>query len=188
MSDLVRPGAGIIFMKVGTHAKETLGDIIARKQKEISDEGVAYWGYGGGTCHPLTTVQPFARSFEQRGSTIYLCMEEIPSRHFAEPVRAKYSSSDGVKWDEIPRGINVLGSRYALVVDELAPCNADLSLDDTEVGIGNQKGRNGAEYIKGRVDKACLVVHSPGAAAHDENTKHLSLSARLRPPYAVLLR
>jgi hypothetical protein len=36
-------------MKVGTHAQESLEDIIARKSKEIDDAGYAMWGYGGKT-------------------------------------------------------------------------------------------------------------------------------------------
>ena len=55
MSDIIRPGVGILFMKVGTHAQETLADIIAKDQ-EIEDTGYAMWGYGGNTCHPRTMV------------------------------------------------------------------------------------------------------------------------------------
>ena len=59
MSYQLQPGAGFIFMKVGVHAQETLTDIIARKQRELKDAGVSFWGYGGNTCHPTTKVQPF---------------------------------------------------------------------------------------------------------------------------------
>ena len=51
MSAIAAPGSGIIYMKVGVHARETLEEIIARKTQEIRDEGFAMWGYGGG-CHP----------------------------------------------------------------------------------------------------------------------------------------
>jgi hypothetical protein len=44
MSGIVTPGAGILYMKVGTHARETLDDIIKRKTREIEKEGVAFWG------------------------------------------------------------------------------------------------------------------------------------------------
>lgn len=54
------PGTAILYMKVGTHANEGLEAIIARKQREIEEAGVAFWGYGGSTCHPTTMVQPFA--------------------------------------------------------------------------------------------------------------------------------
>ncbi len=84
MSDIIRPGAGVLFMKVGTHAQESLADIIARKTKEIEETGYAMWGYGGNTCHPRTMVQPFAEAWADRGEPIYLCMEEMDSRHFAE--------------------------------------------------------------------------------------------------------
>jgi hypothetical protein len=66
---IIRPGAGVLYMKVGTHAGESLEDILRRKTREIEEAGYALWGYGGNTCHPLTMVQPFARDFERRGST-----------------------------------------------------------------------------------------------------------------------
>ena len=58
MSKIIEPGSGLLYMKVGTHARETLEDIIRRKTKEIEDTGYAFWGYGGNTCHPRTMVQP----------------------------------------------------------------------------------------------------------------------------------
>src|ERR1039458_7897172 len=98
MSGIVEPGAGVLFMMVGTHARESLDDIIARKAKEIEDAGFAMWGYGGNTCHPRTMVQPFAESFKDRGKPIYLCMNAMPSSHIADPVRAQEYSVDGIKW------------------------------------------------------------------------------------------
>jgi len=47
MTELFVPGAGLLFMKVGVHAQETLEDIIRRKSEEIEKEGFAMWGYGG---------------------------------------------------------------------------------------------------------------------------------------------
>src|SRR3954452_3871184 len=106
-------------MKVGTHAQETLTDIIVRKTKEIEDAGFAMWGYGGNTCHPRTMVQPFAESFVIRNAPIYLCMHEMNSRHSAEPLRANEFSADGFNWQAIPDTINVKGSRFALVLEDL---------------------------------------------------------------------
>ena len=37
MSEIIHPGAGLLYMKVGTHAREGLEEIIARKRKEIDD-------------------------------------------------------------------------------------------------------------------------------------------------------
>jgi hypothetical protein len=176
-------------MKVGTHAQEPLADIIARKQREISEAGFGLWGYGGGTCHPKSMVQPFAKSFERHGDTIYLCMEEMESRHFAEPVRADESSSDGLEWSAIPGAINVLGSRYALVIGALRAETFDLSLSRTRVAIGNSQGKSGDAYVSGRVDKACLEVLEPGALVGGTGrTVQISLVAELRAPYAVFLR
>src|SRR5215468_774847 len=112
----LRPGAAVLYMKIGTHAQETLPDILRRKAKEIEDAGFAMWGYGGNTCHPTAKVQPFVRSVNR---PILLCMQPMQSRHFAEPLRAGEYSADGLHWNLIPSAINVVGSRYALCIDEL---------------------------------------------------------------------
>jgi hypothetical protein len=119
VTEIIKPGAGILFMKVGTHAGETLADIIDRKSKEIEKAGFAMWGYGGNTCHPRTMVQPFADMFEDRGQRIYLCMQAMSSSHFAEPLRAVEYSADGISWTKVPDAINVLGSRFALIIKDL---------------------------------------------------------------------
>ena len=75
MADILKRGQGLLYMKVGMHAQEGLEAIIERKTKEIEKAGHALWGYGGSTCHPQTMVQPFAKSYERRGSLIYLCMD-----------------------------------------------------------------------------------------------------------------
>src|SRR5437899_2719816 len=112
----IKPADGVLFMKVGTHARESLEEIIRRKTKEIEDAGFALWGYGGNTCHPVSMVQPFAKSFELRGGKIYLCMHPMVSNHFAEPIRASQFSVDGITWQTIPQAVNVTGSRYALLI------------------------------------------------------------------------
>lgn len=186
-NSLLRDDTGILFMKVGVHAQEPLESIIARKTKEIDDEGFAMWGYGGGTCHPTTMVQPFAKSFEERGGRILLCMEEMESKHFAENVRADQFSVDGINWKDIPAGINVLGSRYALVIKNLRKTEEQLPLDHTVVAVGNSSGRPGDKYIQGRVDKACLAIRSvPDHEA--EVVKKINLVADIDRPYAVFLK
>lgn len=187
MSDILEPGAGLIFMKVGTHAGENLSDILKRKRQEIEDAGFALWGYGGNTCHPLTMVQPFAHHTEQRGGVIHLVMQPMVSRHFAVEERAEELSRDAVNWDPIPREINVRGSRYALAIKDLREERFELSLGRTRVAIGNQQGRRGDLYVQGRVDKACLeVVDAP--VADEREPVEIGLVAELVEPYAVLVR
>lgn len=187
MSSIIRPGARILYMKVGTHADEPLDKIFARKMKEIEQEGVAYWGYGGGTCHPVNTVQPFAASFEEQGGTIYLCMHPMNSRHFAPSARADEFSVDGISWQPIPPGINVTGSRYALVIKDLQRENFMLPLRDTRVSMGNSVGAIGSKYISGRVDKACLEITDPMDGT-DHELVDIGLVARIVKPYAVFVR
>jgi hypothetical protein len=189
MTDIVRPGAGIVFMKVGQHARETLEDIIDRKRREIQEAGYALWGYGGGTCHPLSTVQPFARAYERRGNVIFLCMQPMKSSHSADPARASESSADGLHWEAIPPAINVLGSRYALAISDLHRDEFELPLEHTRVASGLSRGRAGSSYIGGRVDKACLEVTHEELDVPDERLHiRIELVAKLVEPYAVLLR
>jgi hypothetical protein len=187
MSDILRPGAGILFMKVGRHAQEPLEEIIARKTREIEQAGFGLWGYGGSTCHPQTMVQPFARAYEQRGKIVYLCMQEMESSHFAEPVPADQFSADGITWNDVPAAIKVLGSRYALVIKGLRPASLDLPLAKTRVAIGHSQGRPGNRYISGRVDKACLEITDAGTGAGAPSI-HIGLVAELHSPFAVYLR
>ncbi len=196
MATSITPGAGILYMKVGTHAQETLDDIITRKTREIEKAGVAYWGYGGNTCHPQSMVQPFAKDFEERGQTVLLCMHPMDSKHFAYPIRADEFSIDGIKWEIIPAAINVLGSRYALVIKNLRKESFDLPLDLTQVALGNSMGAFGNNYIRGRVDKACLqVVGDIRTIQHEINpedgadeARKIGLVAELASPYAGYIR
>jgi hypothetical protein len=188
MRDPIRPGAGILFMKVGTHAGEPLEKIIARKQREIADAGFALWGYGGNTCHPQTMVQPFANGFLEKGEPICLVMEEMESKHLADPVRAEQSSPDGIEWTDIPEAVNVVGSRFALRIKSLQREIFDLPLSQTRVAVGRTRGRPGHLYITGHVDKACLVVTAPLSPPPDDRTVRIGLVAELEPPFALFLR
>jgi hypothetical protein len=189
MSEIIKPGQGILYMKVGTHAQESLEDIIARKTKEIEDAGLAFWGYGGNTCHPQTMVQPFARTYERQGGIIYLCMQPMESKHFAEQIRADEFSVDGSQWNVIPDGINVLGSRYALAIRKLHRADFELPLDKTRVAVGNSIGAVGSKYIEGRVDKACLeITDRSGIIGAPSVPVHIGVVAELVDPYAVYLR
>jgi hypothetical protein len=190
VNDIIKPGAGVLYMKVGTHANEPLDAIIARKQAEIDAAGFALWGYGGNTCHPTTMVQPFARDFELRGETIHLVMHPMVPKHFAVPARAEEMSTDGLGWTPIPDAINVLGSRYALAIAGLQRIEFVLPLSQTRVAVGNSRGRRGDEYIQGRVDKAVLEVVDE--LADDEGperaAEEIGLVAQLVEPFAVFVR
>lgn len=178
---------GILFMKVGTHANESLDEIVVRKRREIKEAGFALWGYGGNTCHPTSIVQPFAAALSERGSGLVLAMHPMQSKHFAEPLRAKQYSVDGKEWDDIPAGVNALGSRYALWIADLEPVQLELPLELTRVGWGPSAGRGGSRYVSGRVDKACLEL-VPGEPRDTEPEVAIGLVARVVEPYAVFLR
>lgn len=191
MTDILGPGAGVLYMKVGTHANEPLRDIVARKQAEIEAAGYGLWGYGGNTCHPTTMVQPFARDFELRGEAIHLVMQPMVSNHFAVSARAEEMSVDGLAWQKIPEPISVIGSRYALAISSLEVAELQLPLGRTRVAGGNSRGRRGDDYIKGRVDKAVLEVvgeDAPDPEHPEAEPVPIGLIARLVSPYAVFVR
>jgi hypothetical protein len=184
--EIFEPGSAILYMKIGEHAQESLPDIIRRKKIEIERAGFGMWGYGGNTCHPRTMVQPFAYAHSGSDEPILLCMQPMTSKHLALPLRAEEYSSDGTTWEQVPQDINVRGSRYALCIRNLREVDASLQLADTRVAIGNSKGKLGSEYVRGRVDKACLeVVEHYGES---QSIVRIGLIAELIKPYAVFLR
>jgi hypothetical protein len=190
MNSIIKPGAGLLFMKVGTHAQEELTEIIVRKSKEIEETGYGMWGYGGSTCHPRSMVQPFVEMFVERGQPIHLVMQEMTSSHFAEPIRADQFSADSINWEDIPNTIHVRGSRYALVIKNLQRQELTLPLTQTKVPIGPSTGRIGSRYLRGRVDKACLEVLELSENVNEEGPTEvkINLVAELAEPYAVFLR
>lgn len=179
-------GDPLLFMKVGTHANEDLANIIERKRQEIQEAGFAMWGYGGNTCHPATMVQPFAHEFATGSNPILLVMQPTTSNHFAEQIRAKDFSTDGLAWDKIPPAINVLGSRYALCIRTLESVEEQIDLRETAVAVGNSRGKLGSEYVRGRVDKACLQFAK--RLDGESSVVDIGLVAEIVKPYAVFLR
>lgn len=188
MSYQLKPGSGIIFMKVGLHAGETIEEIIARKRREYDEAGVIFWGYGGGTCHPANAVQPFLRERQELGQEVLLVMQKMDSHHTGAPEIAKAYSEDGVVWKPMPKGVEVRGSRYAMVLDKLEPQDFDLDLNCTRVAIGVKRNTCAADYIRGHVDKACIeYTGAPINPEPHQARKHIDLAARILPPYAVFL-
>ena len=184
-------GDGFIFMKIGTHGQEDLKSIIERKRKEIADAGFAMWGYGGNTCHPVSMVRPFAADLSGESKSIHLMMEPMVSNHWAPGVAADEYSTDKVTWQPIDKSVHqVRGSRFALFIDSLDDIDFDLDLTQTVVGTGAQEGRSGVEYVRGRVDKACLRYRSDlGRNLIASTARHnIRFAARLVEPYAAMLR
>lgn len=188
MTEILQPGQGLLFMKVGIHAKETLEDIIDRKQKEFQKTGMIFWGYGGNTCHPTKHVQPFARQISSHGKDVILVMQKINSNHFAEPIRAEEYSDDGISWKPVPSGIDVLGSRYALVLEQLEFGEFDLDLEAMQVAVGPSRGCIAPDYLRGRVDKGCFEYTPGSIRSLVKDDRPISLFAKLQPPYAVHLK
>lgn len=186
MTNIITPNSGLLFMKVGLHAGEPFEEILERKRREYQRAGVIFWGYGGGTCHPTNAIQPFAKMKVEEGNDIYIVMEEINSNHPPTKILADEYSVDGMHWQPIPAGIEVRTSRYAVVLDELQEGDLNIDLSEYEVAVGPSTGKVASNYIRGRVDKACLTKRQE----HSE-TKELKVihhMARIVKPYAVFLR
>lgn len=184
---LFKRNDGLIFMKVGLHATESIDQILKRKRAEFDKAGKIFWGYGGNTCHPTAMVQPFATEVSKRRGKVMLVMHKMDSKHNAPPALASEYSDDGINWKPIPRGIKVTGSRYALVLDQIQDVNEELPLSGLSVAIGPSRGRAADQYLRGRVDKGCFELGSPSPAPKAE-TAHIDLIAPLQFPYAVFLR
>ena len=182
--------SGLIFMKVGLHAQETIEDIIKRKQREYEEAGSIFWGYGGSTCHPLTMVQPFAKQVEAAGEEVLIVMQRMNSKHAAPPEVAKEYSDDGVNWQPIPKGIEVRGSRYALVLDELREVESTIDLGELQVGVGPSRGKRGDKYLVNQSDKGCFMhtERDIPVAPEERIIKPISLVARVKSPFAVFVR
>ena len=188
MSPIIKPNSGLLFMKVGLHAGETFEEIIERKRMEYQREGMIFWGYGGGTCHPTRAVQPFARVSIEEGRDIYIVMEEIDSHHPHTGIIASEYSEDGIVWKPIPNGIEVRGSRYAVILDEIKEGDLDINLSEYQVAVGPSSGRIAREYIAGRVDKACITkIDQPPNDLEPQN-KEIKYLAAIKDPYAVFTR
>ena len=118
-------------------------------------------------------------------------MEYIDSKADPDLIPAQEFSVDGVIWQPIPEGVEVTGSKYALVLDEVSPGDLEMPYKDYVVGVGPSRGKEAGQYLQGRVDKACLERNIvPTATAEDvaAEARRISHSARLKEPYAVLLR
>jgi len=189
MNEMLK-SAGLIYMKVGLHAGEPIDEIIERKRREFDTAGSIFWGYGGSTCHPLTMVQPFARDGAKSGRETLIIMEKMDSKHDAPPEVAKQYSDDGVNWQPIPTGIEVRGSRYAMVLDQLRVEEFNVDLRELQVSVGPSRGRAASNYLIGRADKGCFIYvpHRDPLPPDAKTTKHIGLVAQLKAPYAVLVR
>ena len=182
------PPQAFIYMKVGYHTRETLKDIIERKQREFDEAGKIFWGYGGSTVHPRTQAQPFAEEWVHKQGSIQVLMALTKSKINSKLPPAKQYSKDKEHWEPLPKGICVTGSQFALLLDEITRLDdMELDLRQFEVGIGSRIGTNATNYLVGQTSKACLVK---AGSTYNGSTRPVLITyqARLAEPYAVMLR
>lgn len=174
----------IIIMKCGTHASEKIEDIFKRKKEEEQKNGYIYWGYGGTLCHPLNQAQPFCNYNEK----VYLLLTPTNSELNNEPKKSKYFSINNKTWKNIDTNVNVYGSKYALVIKNLQKCDFEIDLSNYEIAIGNSKGKNLADYLNGRVDKACAIKRKYSNLSTELKKIKIVMIAELINPYSVFVK
>lgn len=179
----------IVFMKVGPHAGESFELIMQRKQQEIADTGMAFWGYGGTLCHPFTQIRPFVDFARRMGSDVLLAMSIVKGKGGNTLVSAEAVeyTADDYGWKPIPSEIRVTGSKYALVLGDLREERFECDLQKYAVGVGRHAGYPASTYIRDRVDKACLCWRL-GPEMGEERVLSVSYVAKLCAPYAVKVR
>ena len=177
----------IIYMKYGVHASESIESIIMRKMQEIEVCQKMFWGYGGTLCHPTNQVQPFLKRNLLKGEKTYLLLSKTPSELNNEPAIALSYSTDQQKWVPIPKGITVLGSKYAIICENIQQCNFSIDLADYVVPIGNSKGKRLSDYIKGQVSKAC-GHYCKNTDKSVSKIVNITLCAEITEPFAVFLK
>jgi hypothetical protein len=177
------PAGPCVIMKAGPHAGEGLDAIIARKQQETASAGWCLWGYGGSACHPLTQVQPHARS--ARPSPVTVMFIETTSTPAVNSSAACEYSADVREWMLVPEGHRVTGSKWALVLRGLARTCQQIDLGAYQVAVGPNADKNLAAYLRGRCDKACAI---PAGTPGPITSALVIATAELAPPYSVFLR
>lgn len=173
-------------MKSGVFAGEPLERILERKLGEVRDLGRFFWGYGGSICHPRSQLVPHAQAAAASGGLSHLVMSHTTSQLHQDAKPATEFSRDGVSWEPLPSGINVLGSRFAVVCGAPKQVNYELDLSRYRVSIGPSAGRLLSDYIRARVDKACAQLDE--ALASCGPRVRIFWQAPVVEPYAVLLR
>lgn len=175
-------------MKVGYHAGEELEDIIERKRAEIGSFGFALWGYGGSACHPATQVQPVGDEAERSGSGVVALFLPTTSRPGSPNLLAtEFSPTLDGTWRPLPDGLTVSGSRHALVLGDLVQEARSIDLSNYRVAVGPSQGRRLSDYLRGRVDKAC-VQSTPDPSGRATAMATTCAMATLQRPYAVFVR
>jgi len=184
-SEIISPKEAIL-MKVGFHGIEELDAIIERKQLEIRQTGFAFWGYGGTLCHPLLAIQPFINSLFSQREKVEVLFVVTSSPFHSKGTDVSEFSIDGVNWQDMPKGIRVSSSKFALVITGLEKIDGLIDASCYEIAFGPSKGKPLASYFRGRVDKAVITLCD--RRADIQTIIPVAFRATLVSPHAILVR
>lgn len=149
----------IVLMKYGAHAGESSDNIIERKQRELKETGQVFWGYGGTLCHPINQIHPFLNENRENNQKTYLVLvktkKEMENGNNKIQDRLNLYSENKVDWYPIPIGINVTGSKYAIICKSFDICSLDIDLSLYRIPFGSSQGCRLSNYLGWRKNRAC---------------------------------
>lgn len=175
----------IVIMKAGTHADESLDNIIVRKTREAGEAGFCLWGYGGSSCHPIRQVQIHAQQAASRVTCLFvrtLSNPRLSTSHSSE------YSPDGIQWTPLPANHFVTSSRWAIAISNIEHSGQVINLAKYVVAVGPSEGKPLSKYLCGRSDKACARRVDDDSAKTQSHLVAVDFVADLVTPYGVVLR
>ena len=174
---------------VGTHAGETLAQILDRKREEIKKAGKTFWLYKSHSAKP-SAVQKLANSNPKETVCLFIHPSTDggakPTKH---KERLEEFSSDGLSWQEVPEGILVTGDHkgtFALVLKDIEPVEEMIDTWDYSSFADPSKP------LKTRLGDSTLPVIKKSSENHPEkmksNIRKVVAVAKLTKPFGVWLR
>ena len=172
-----------IIMKVGSHGDESFEQIINRKNCEQEKVGFMLWGYSGNFLDVIQT-RKFLNSNNPTRAFILMSNTKSPFKN--NPIRSNFFSLDKEKWNRLPEFLFTSGCDKAVVCRNLIPTDFNINLSNFRVAVGPSKGKLLSDYLKYRVDKAC-VYFSPNKQQNNKNIIKINWIAEILPPYTIYL-
>jgi len=178
----------IIYMPCGIHANESIESIVKRKVKEIKKNGYMFFGYSGFLLHPHSQLVPFAKENKRKKEKTYLLISSTTENFQGITETAKDYSINKYEWFDIPKNINILGSKYAIVCKSIKSCDFEIDLNDYIIARGKHKKQRFAEIYSDKLDRICGEYNPKDKKETNKKTVHIDYIAEITEPYAVFVK